>query len=90
MSHKNIVRFVKAQRVQRLGQLEWTDDQRMPKKFLRAQVYKSRKRRRSRMRWLDDMLENLRRMDVNCYAEMATGRRHWRRFVSEARTHVRL
>ena len=36
----------------------------MPKKPLRAQVYKSKKRGRFRVTWLDDAQEDLRRMVV--------------------------
>ena len=51
-----------------------------------AQVYKSRKRGRPSIRWLDDVLEDLRRMDARGYNKMAMDRRLWRRFVLEART----
>ena len=36
----------------------------MSKKILRAQVCKSRKRGRRRIRWLDEVLKDLKRMDV--------------------------
>ena len=47
------------------------NDQRMQKKILRVQVYKSRKRGRHRIRWLDNVFEDLTRIDVRCYTEMA-------------------
>ena len=34
-------------------------------------------RDRPRIRWLDDVLEDLRRIDVRDYNEMAMDRRHW-------------
>ena len=37
---------------------------------------------------MDDVLDDLRRMDVRGYTEMATDRRHWRRLVLDARVHV--
>ena len=50
----------------------------MPKKIVRAQECNNRKRGRPRLRRLDDVLEDLRRMDVRGYTELAMGRRVWR------------
>ena len=50
-------------------------------KILRAQVYKNRKRGRPRIRWLDDTLEDLRRMDARGHTELAMDRRFWRKLV---------
>ena len=60
----------------------------MPKKRLRAQVYKRRQRGQPMIRWLDDVLEDLRRMDVSGYTEITMDRRHGRRLVLEVRVHV--
>ena len=73
-----------------LGYLERMDDQRMLKKILRAQGYKSGKRGRPRIKWLDDVLEVVRRMDMRVYTERAMDRRHWRRLMLEAKTHIAL
>ena len=53
----------------------------MPDNNLRAQVYKSRKRGRPKIRWLDDMLDDLRRMDVRGYTKVVMDMRHWRCFT---------
>ena len=91
LNYADIVKVIKAHRIQWLGRLERMDDHRKSKKILRAQVYKSRKRRSlPRLRRLDDVLEDLRRMDVRGYAEMTTGRRNWSRLVLEEKDHVGL
>ena len=54
---------------------------RMPKKFLRAQLYKSSNRGRPKIKWLDNILEDLRGMDVSGYADMAMSRRLWKRLM---------
>ena len=41
MKHEDIVKFAKAQGIQRLGQLESMDDQRMIKKILKVEVYET-------------------------------------------------
>ena len=75
LKREDIVIFVNDQEIQWLSHLEQTDTHRMPKKILRAQVYKSRKRGRPRRRWLDDILEYLRRIDVRACTEMILDRR---------------
>ena len=62
LKHESIVRFVNAELVQWLRHQQRTNDQRMPTDVLRAQVYKSIKSGRPRIRWLDDVMEHLRRM----------------------------
>ena len=79
-----------AQRIQLLGHLERMDGQRMPEEILRAQIYQSRKRSRPRIRWLDDLLEYLKRMDVGGYTEMPMDKRRWRRLVLKVRAHAGL
>lgn len=41
----------------------------------RSQVYKSRKQGQPNIRWLDDMLEDIRRMDMKGYADIIMDKR---------------
>ena len=78
MNHEDIVKCIKAQGIQ---WLELMDDQRMSTKILRAQIYKSRKRGRLRIRWFVDVLEDLTRMHVRGYNEMAANMGFRKRLV---------
>ena len=60
------------------------DGQRLQKKIMRALVYK----RRKRISWLDDTLEDVRSMDVRDYAAMPEYRIHWRGMVLETSANV--
>lgn len=62
----------------------------MSRNILRAQVCKTRKRGRPKVRWIDDVLEDLRNMDVRGYGEMVKDREYWRRLVLEAKAHIGL
>lgn len=67
LKHEDILRNTKAQRIQ------WSQNGRMvsvSKQVLRAHVYKSpRKRHWPRIRWLDDMLKEIRKMNEKGYTE---------------------
>jgi GTP1/Obg family GTP-binding protein len=61
---KDIVRFIKSQRIRWLGHAERMEDNALPKRMLKGRLYSKRRKGRPRMRWLDDVESDLKKMEV--------------------------
>jgi hypothetical protein len=56
---KDIVRFVKVRRISWIGHVERMEDSRIPKRVIREKTYTKRRRGRPKVRWLNDVQEDL-------------------------------
>jgi hypothetical protein len=65
------------------------DETAMPKRVLKGKLYAKRTIGRPRLRWIDDVPDNLRRMGIRSWTEKARNRDQWR-LIGEAKAHPEL
>jgi hypothetical protein len=61
----------------------------MPKRMLKGRLYSTRRKGRLRMRWLDDIESDLKKIKMKGWKEKMRNREHWRLEVEEAKAHPR-
>jgi hypothetical protein len=81
------VKFVKSQRLAWLGHVERMDEEKMSRKLLHGRMEGRSRPGRPRKRWLQDLEEDLRGMQVRRWWEKAQSKGEWRRTVREAKAH---
>jgi hypothetical protein len=84
---EDIVRFIKSQRIRCLGHVERIEDNAMPKRMLKGRLYSRRRKGRPRLRWLDDVESDLKKMEVKGWKEKMRDGQQWRLVVEEAKAH---
>jgi hypothetical protein len=82
----DIVRFIKAQRIQWLGHIQRMDQARPTRKLLDWKPMETRRVGRRRQRW-EDVMEDLKKVKVRNWKEAAKDRRIWRYLAEKAKTH---
>jgi hypothetical protein len=62
----------------------------MPQRMLQGKIYTTRKRGRPRLRWLEDVHDDLHKMKVKGWGGLMKNREEWRQTVQEAKAHPEL
>ena len=84
---KDIVKFIKSQRIRWLGHMERMSEDRMPKRITNSRLYSTRRKGRPRARWMDNVLADLGKMEIRGWKAKAKNREIWRKIVEEAKAH---
>jgi hypothetical protein len=74
----DIVRFIKAQRIKRLGHIQRMDQARPTRKLLNWKPIGTRPVGRPRQRWQEVAMEDLKKLKIKNWKEKAKDRRTWR------------
>jgi hypothetical protein len=63
------------------------EDSRMPESVMTEKIYTRKKRVRPKVRWLDDVQEDLREMGIEGWRGKAQDRDQWRRRAQKVKVH---
>jgi hypothetical protein len=83
---KYIVEFINAQRIRWLGHVKRMEARAMPRRTMEGRMFIGRRKGRPRLRWMDDVLADLRVMKIRQWTEKAEDREQWRLVVKETKT----
>jgi hypothetical protein len=84
---EDIVKFIKAQRIRWLGHVKRVEVGAMPRKMAEGRLFIGRRKGRPRLRWLDDVVADLKVMEIKQWMEKTKDRVQWRLVVEEAKAH---
>jgi hypothetical protein len=85
----DIVRFNKAERVKWLGHIQRMDTSRIAKMIFGWKPIGRRSLGRRRLRWLDDVCDDLKLLKVRNWKELAMGRKVWNNLSEKAKKQQR-
>jgi hypothetical protein len=88
--HENIVRHIKSNKLSWLGHVERMPDERVAKSIYKWKPYATRPKERPRLRWEDDVRNDLRKMRVKNWKQRVQKRMQWKEIIEQAKTHKEL
>jgi len=82
---QNIIGFIKKQRLNWLGHVERMADDNIVQKIKRWKPMSKRPIGRPKTRWKDDVLEDIKSMNVGSWKKVAQNRDSWKKVVEQVR-----
>jgi hypothetical protein len=87
ISHENTVRHIKSKRLSWLGHVERMPDGRVAKSIYKWKPCATRLKGRSRLRWEDDVRNDLKKMGVKNWKQRVQERNQLKEIIEQAKTH---
>ena len=84
---ENAVKWIKGQRISWLGHLERMEENRMPRKIFTQELEGTRRRRRLRKGWKEEIERDLQVLGVRRWRELVADRKKWKDIVRQAKAH---
>ena len=87
MKQDDIIKFIKSQRLRWAAHVMRMENTRTTRKITEWTPYKTRPVGRSRLRWMDQVEEDLKRMKIVGCRVKVEDRQEWNRIVEQTKTH---
>ena len=87
MKQEDIIKFIKSQRLRRVAHVMRMENTRTVRKMTEWKLHKTRPVGRPRLRWMDQVEEDLRRMKITGWRVKIENRQVWNRIVEQTKTH---
>jgi hypothetical protein len=87
IGNADIVRFIRSIRIAWLGHVMWMDGKRITKRVLELKPTGRGIRGRPRIRWIEDIEEDILLMGIRGWRKLSKEWREWRRITEKAKTH---
>jgi hypothetical protein len=84
---EDIVKFINAQKIRWLGHVKRMEVGAMPRKMTEGRLFIGRRKGRPRLRWMDDVVEDLKVMKIKQWMEKTKDREQWRLLVEESKAY---
>jgi hypothetical protein len=90
IKQKNIIRFIKSQRLKWLGHMERMSNEREVTRIYKGKPLAFRPKGRPKNRWEDDVRMDLQKMKIKSWKRSVLDRNLWRTIVERTKTHKEL
>jgi hypothetical protein len=90
IKRKNIIRFIKSQRLKWLGHVERMPNEREVTRIYKWKPFASRPKGRLKNRWVDDVRMDLQKMKIKNWKKSVLDRNSWRTIDERTKTRTEL